>query len=179
MTTLRIDVAALLDELGAETQIDQDVEVGPVRVGDEEFTPLGPAHVSATISNTGSGVLAHGRVKLDVRAECCKCLEQFDTTIETDLEAFYSGVSVSGTAADDADEYGRIEEGWVELGPALEAALAMEAPFAPVHSPDCRGICPQCGADLNAAACCCAPQESEGPFSALADLLGAHSDEED
>jgi uncharacterized protein len=43
----------------------------------------------------------------------------------------------------------------VEIGPRVREALFLEAETWPLCRPDCRGLCPTCGADLNAGSCAC------------------------
>jgi len=44
----------------------------------------------------------------------------------------------------------------------------------PVHSPDCRGLCPRCGADRNETTCDCSIEATEGeasPFAVLKKII--------
>jgi uncharacterized protein len=49
-------------------------------------------------------------------------------------------------------------------------SLVVDLPFAPLHSPDCAGICASCGQDLNAGDCRCVPEAASSPFAGLKDL---------
>ena len=37
----------------------------------------------------------------------------------------------------------------IDLEPVLRDAVVLELPFQPLCRPDCAGLCPQCGANLN------------------------------
>jgi uncharacterized protein len=67
----------------------------------------------------------------------------------------------------------------VDLGEAIRDTLVMETPFVVLCQPDCKGLCPVCGANLNKEDCGHAAQieaqrEKErldaSPFAALRDL---------
>ena len=76
------------------------------------------------------------------------------------------------------DGVGRREIGMAEIGPVLppdeaedyyyrgevvvlddliRQEVILAVPFSPQCKADCRGLCPQCGTDLNLGACGCAP----------------------
>lgn len=173
MPSYRVDVAELLEELGSEIAVSGTLELSELRVGDEVFRAIAPAAFDVVVANTGAGLVASGEVRLAVRAECCRCLREFETEIVGAVEGFYVSQDQTDTLPEE-QEYELIDDRTVELVPALVAALTVEAPFAPLHDEECAGICPECGADLNEGPCACPPSaEAAGPFGALADLLGS------
>jgi uncharacterized protein len=58
----------------------------------------------------------------------------------------------------------------VDLLPALREQLLLRVPDHVVCDEACRGLCPQCGTDLNRAACSCVPETAPGPWEALRKL---------
>jgi uncharacterized protein len=61
----------------------------------------------------------------------------------------------------------------VDLRPLVHDAIVLELPLAPVCSPDCRGLCPTCGADWNHESCDCVPPRD--PRWASLDVLRSPS----
>ena len=49
----------------------------------------------------------------------------------------------------DDDELYPIADDTIDLGPLVRDAIVLELPSAPLCRPDCRGLCPHCGADRN------------------------------
>jgi len=63
-------------------------------------------------------------------------------------------------AVDDEESY-LIEHGFIDLAPLAHDAILLDLPLAPLCRPDCQGLCPYCGGDLNDVACDCqAPLDS-------------------
>jgi len=62
------------------------------------------------------------------------------------------------------------DDSTVDLEPAILQSIVVELPFAPVHDPECKGMCPVCGADLNVTECGCAAEPVPSAFDALLDL---------
>ncbi|MBE0476244.1 MAG: DUF177 domain-containing protein [Coriobacteriia bacterium] len=169
--TYPVDLGALLDELGAERVIEDEVELAEFTVGDVTFVPEGPAAFGVSLTNTGAGVVGDGWVREAVRTECSRCLVPCSLELAGTFEAFYVRPGQEEGIPEE-QEYEVIREGRVDLGPALRAALAIEAPFAPLHDPECAGICPTCGADRNVETCSC-PEEArpDNPFAVLQRIL--------
>ena len=59
----------------------------------------------------------------------------------------------------------------IDLEPMVHDAVLLELPQAPLCRPDCRGLCPTCGADLNAQSCDC----DQNPIDPRWEALGALS----
>jgi uncharacterized protein len=65
-----------------------------------------------------------------------------------------------GEGAVTEDEMYPILDDTIDLGPLARDAIVLELPMAPLCRDDCRGLCPQCGADLNEGECgCVAPRD--------------------
>ncbi|NCP16799.1 DUF177 domain-containing protein, partial [bacterium] len=64
------------------------------------------------------------------------------------------------------------EDGYIDLEPLMREYALLEVPISPVCKPDCKGLCPVCGEDLNLVNCGHQAGGSESPFAALKPLLG-------
>ncbi|MDI6900441.1 MAG: DUF177 domain-containing protein [Anaerosomatales bacterium] len=166
-----VDLSSIIDEVTESLHVEDDVDLGTIQVGSSEFSPDGPAHVDVRVTNAGEGIVASGSVTATLRTECVRCLRPFPIEVRGDVEAYYV-TPAEVEQVPEEQEYEIISADTVDLMPALLSALALELPFAPVHDPDCAGICPTCGADLSEGPCSCEPDEPESPFSALKGLFG-------
>lgn len=96
-----------------------------------------------------------GRIEGAVKATCVRCLDAFERPLERE---FRFVILPRGAADDDAaddegvDHYSGDE---LDLGPlVIEQALLALDPL-PLCSPDCRGLCAQCGAKAGSEECRC------------------------
>lgn len=172
--SLIIDVGPVLSEAGATTEVDADVPLESMLVGDAHVAFVAQPHLRAVIANAGDILVVSGTVRGRAILECSRCLEPFELEISGTVDAV---LSVDGPPEDIADdqEWYPIEGETADLLPAAESALRVEVPFAPVHDESCKGICPTCGCDLNTDTCTCtyeAHETPDGPFASLKDLLG-------
>ncbi len=63
-----------------------------------------------------------------------------------------------------------LAEDFIDLADVLSEQLRLQLPFQPLCQEDCKGMCPQCGADLNVGRCACAKVNPTHPFAALRKL---------
>ena len=102
-----------------------------------------------------------------VVSRCCRCLERVEADVRVQIDALYA----KQPDPDDPDLYS-FEANAVELTDAVKDALLLELPMQFFCKPDCKGLCPVCGVNLNHHTCTC--QEGNvvtGPFSALKEIV--------
>ncbi len=160
---LRLNVGFLLKSpIG--TYRDFDFEYDKMRLG-EDLTVDGFAG-TARFDRTPQGLLLQGNFKAATDLECVRCLDPFTQPMNwsfTDLYAFdKSNITDSGLLVP--------EDGQIDMEPLMREYALLEIPISPVCKPDCKGLCPVCGENLNKVDCGHRP-ESESPFGALKDLL--------
>jgi uncharacterized protein len=179
METYRVSVAPILDVLGESIEVSDTVPMETLDVGDEHFVIREPVRFAVTLTNGGTGVVAMGEVVAQTLATCARCLVEFPLAIEADVDGYYVEPGDTENIPEE-QEVGEINaDGYVDILPAVMAALVLEAPFAPLHADDCAGICPECGADLNTEPCDCASKpDADNPFAALGELLWQEPDAE-
>jgi uncharacterized protein len=89
-------------------------------------------------------VLASGRAWVTLSGECARCLEPLEDDLEVTLQELY--VYPESDAGE--DEASRLEGELLDLEPVLRDAVVLALPFRPVCTPDCPGLCLECGARL-------------------------------
>ncbi|SRR5581483_4111033 len=122
---------------------------------------------AAHVGRTPQGLLVTGKFSGETALECVRCLKVFDHSLTWQITELYAfderSVSDSGLIVP--------EDAHIDLEPLLREYALLEVPINPLHRPDCKGLCPVCGQDLNIRDCGHRPQEDESPFSALKKLL--------
>jgi uncharacterized protein len=126
----------------------------------------------------GGNIHLSGRVKSEPMLECSRCLKKFAYRIDSELSIDVAPITAMGTSPEHELTGGELETEFyqgeeIEPREFVKEQLLISIPMVPVHSPDCKGLCPVCGTDLNDAECGCPRDEREGfgPFSALKDLF--------
>jgi len=113
------------------------------------------------VDKDGDVVFVHGLVRSRVPQVCSRCLEPYEATVEANVD---TRLVPSPAMRGEERELGRDD---------LETETTLGLSMKPLCSEGCRGLCPTCGANRNAAPCACAPAAVPrwSPLKGLADRL--------
>lgn len=158
MSDLRIDLNTLLGaKVGERLEFERTVPAPQLK----DLSKPESLTVSGYVEALDNRWLVSGSTALSVELTCARCLKEFRKTVEADFSEEFSRTP-------DGDQF-PAEETRIELTDMLRSVLVLALPDRPLHSPDCKGLCPVCGQDLNER-----PhthpepaQPKENPFSAL------------
>jgi uncharacterized protein len=131
----------------------------PVLVSDvpiaEELELAGPVSGEVRLSRTSRSILVRGHLDAALRERCSRCLRPVVTPVSVDLEEealpsidIDTGLPIDTGAEPEALRLDEHHE--LDLSASVGEALSLAEPIAPLCRPECRGLCLQCGADLNA-----------------------------
>ncbi len=118
-------------------------------------------------------VVITGRVSGVYVTPCARCLEEARTEVDFVLDLVLKPASNRNVpGADEEDLHFGVYDGEeVDCTSIAEEFLVLSLPFVVVCSETCKGLCPQCGKNLNQGACGCKPKEVGDPrLSVLRDL---------
>jgi uncharacterized protein len=158
MTTVPTDalVVNVSGLLGESPGSHRDVTADGVTVDlGDDLLQAAPLAVVARIARTNRGVLVNGRATTALGDTCGRCLAAIvvpiDVTIDEEILPsidLQSGLAIDRAAEPEALRLSDHHELDVEV--LVREAVQLAVPIAPVCRPDCAGLCPTCGLDLNA-----------------------------
>jgi uncharacterized protein len=142
---------------------------GPVH----DFSFEGPAAVQLRHYRAGQEIFLEGEMRASVIGECARCLERFEFT-HTPRFSFIM-VPRQGSWAEEDLEGGGGDLTWyegeeIDVSPMLRERMLLTLPTLPLCREGCRGLCPQCGRDLNAGPCDCHAAEGDPRLAVLRTL---------
>jgi uncharacterized protein len=114
----------------------------------------GPVEIDGRLQNSSEGeFLWRGQIMATVLGECRRCLAPVRQELNADVDVLFS---TDADATDDPSVYPLSESAThVDVTEAVREELALAAPTLVLCREDCAGLCPKCGADLNAGPCGC------------------------
>jgi uncharacterized protein len=161
---IRFDVSALTKaRLG--TSLTLNVDTGPQSLTDLEVDFL---RGTIRVVRVQGGLLVRGTVESQLGLECVRCLEPFALPITLELEEIFQ---LPGAGPRPDVLYAVGDDSWLDLAPLLREQAWVAIPMKPLCRPDCKGLCPQCGANLNLESCTCERARIDPRLSVLKDLL--------
>ncbi len=132
-----------------------------------------PFNVKAHLEKTNETVQLSGHYSGEVQTQCVRCLAAVDTRVDADFKL----ILLPHAAAEAADEERELEsddldtafydEAQVELGDIVSEQIILTLDLYPRCREDCKGLCPECGANLNELSCRCAEEQVDSRWQAL------------
>ncbi len=178
---LAFNVAGLM---GSVPGTDRRYEIRDARLDlPDELRLASPINGRVRLSRTSRSILADADLTTALVETCSRCLKPITTPVHVELREealpsidLHTGLPLDTSAEPDAL---RIDEHHVlDLGVPVGEAISMAEPMAPLCRPDCRGLCPICGADLNDAPLHTHTDDAVDPrLSALRDWQPAEADD--
>src|SRR6195952_89561 len=95
------------------------------------------------------GVLVSGELDVPIEGSCARCLEPFDDPLELDVQELYAYEGSTTVETSEEDEVRRVEGDYLDLEPLVRDTVVLSLPLAPVCTPDCAGLCVDCGQRLD------------------------------
>ena len=175
--TLAVNAHELLREAGSSRTVEVDVPLTELGIDDPRLD--GDVAVTVDLVSTLDRILARGTFAVAQRDACSRCLAPIEHRLTTTASEQYRPDTPTDDHDDDAflDSF-PIEHGQLDLTPMVRETVLLGIPDAPLCRPDCRGLCPVCGTDLNAASCTCDLTPRDERWAVLDQLRGpALSDE--
>lgn len=99
-----------------------------------------------------NALLVVGKLRTPVTLRCGRCLKHFEWPLRIGQFVFHEEL----TGAD-----------FVDLTANIREDIILELPQRALCRPDCRGLCPECGQDLNEKKCRCKPSHGDMRWHAL------------
>lgn len=168
---MKVNIGRIKGEPGARMSVQRREDVGPLG----EANPTGPVEIRADLVNTGPTLALSGTAKVPVTLRCARCLDELSLCLEAQLEDQYR--EAPGPPAEEELRRALEEEGVIlyhgdeiDLRGPVRESLLLAIPMQPLCRPECRGICPACGTDLNRQPCECAAEAVDPRFEALRQL---------
>ena len=165
-----VSVAQVASRPGQSKEIDATFPA-PSGIGDEIVGVDEGADVSVvgSFDSIVDGLILNARISAPVHAECTRCLKPIDEDWPVDVTVFFpyeSGqdkangkggkskqddeIDIIAGEDESEDTYPLLENGaFADIEAMIRDTLVESLPLQPLCRPDCRGLCSQCGADLN------------------------------
>jgi uncharacterized protein len=111
----------------------------------------------------------------DFEIACARCLDPVKEPLSGSFDLIFRPADADKQGGEhaiteDETEIGYYEESGLLLEDAVREQVLLALPGRTLCSEDCKGICPQCGANRNSAPCHCKEQPADSRWSALADI---------
>lgn len=164
---MRLGLAQIMDRPGAVVPFSCSVDLSDLQYG-TSHPVTEPVEASGTVRNTAGVLVMSGSIKTCLHGVCDRCAAEFSREVEYPIQA----VLVEELANEEnEDEWVFPLEGEsADLQDIVRTVFVLNMESKLLCKPDCKGLCCQCGKNLNDGPCSC-QKEPDPRFAALRQLL--------
>lgn len=165
---MELYVAEALKQIGEPFSFEASEPVEPLTYGGRRIVFDAPLMVRGTYAFDGKGFSLEGQAETVLQSVCARCNHPFSEPFSFRFSEHFAKNPENDT--EDGEDFYPYAGDRLEILQAVMDNLLLQLPMISVCKPDCKGLCPVCGADRNVTDCNCQPNETPGPFSSLASL---------
>ena len=167
-----INVQKLINAPGERMAFQFDLDLSDVDFGGRR-PARDPVVVTGEARNVAGMLLLDFTASTVLKSICDRCLKAFDQP-KTVSGQYMLAQELAGE--EENDDIILLEDGRVDVGDLARTLFILEMDTKTLCDPDCKGICPGCGVDLNQGSCTC-KKEVDPRLAALAKLLDQDQDQ--
>jgi len=164
-------------------EFDEIIQPGTIDLG-EDLTQTAPLRSTGRAEllreNRGGREVVEdirlvGRFSTEIETHCARCLEAVDNAVAEQFDLVYRPQGVDARGDEASINQAETEIGYYQgegllLEDVLKEQILLALPVRQICNAGCKGLCPQCGANLNTESCHCVSTMSDPRWSALEDI---------
>jgi uncharacterized protein len=128
--------------------------------------PIGSCDVIGVISSDSDMLILSAKIKANLEMICSRCLDTFIYPIDIDIEERFT----TNRSTED-DEAIVVMDDVLDITEIVETSIISTLPIKRVCKDDCKGLCQECGCNLNYNTCSCHKEDVDIRFEALKGLF--------
>lgn len=135
-----------------------------------------PVRALLRVDKVSTEVIVNGRFTCSIELQCSRCLKNFIKDADISMSVVYHPLDElrgedKHEVKDDELDMGFYEGNEMDVQELLKEQIILSVPMKPLCSESCKGICPQCGKDLNIDTCKCEQKEIDPRLAILKKLI--------
>jgi uncharacterized protein len=150
---------------------------------DEDYRVATPVELSMDIEKAdGDAFRVIGRAVTRLELPCSRCVEPFEVPVDARFELRYVPQTQSAAGGDEHEireddlTTAFYRERTLDVVEMIREQFQLALPMKPLCAESCRGLCPECGTNLNRAECGCKPSWHDPRLASLKGLLHRHKE---
>jgi uncharacterized protein len=139
-----------------------------------EFTR--PVRCTVEVYRKGIQVVINGKFDAIVKLNCSRCLELSEHRVTAEFTSDFRPYSEIPAGEGDIEltpeelDITWYQNNELDLTDQVRQNILVNLPMQPLCNENCRGLCVQCGTNLNTGTCQCKNEDDENPFKKLSGL---------
>ena len=145
-----LDVSQLIQNDGAVKELDLSISLDNMFFNGLDIVFTTPFKLKGMVKNIAGTLYLELNADVSFETQCARCLDTVSENLSFEIYEVFSK-----TPVENDDEVTVLESGNIDLDDVLEKAVVGVLPISYLCSDDCKGLCPDCGCNLNHETCSC------------------------
>ncbi len=163
---MKVQISDIISGKDRSKKINYMLDVPQFDFEGDVIKPINPFEVVGDILSDGDILILNAKIKTDLEMVCSRCLDTFIYPIDIDIEERFTTNRDSGD-----DEAIVVMDDVLDITEIVESSIISTLPIKRVCKNDCKGLCQECGCNLNHNSCSCRKEDVDIRFEALKGLF--------
>jgi Predicted metal-binding, possibly nucleic acid-binding protein len=159
---MKVQISDIISGKDRSKKIEYKFEMPQFEFEGDIIKPIGSCSVVGRISADSDILLLNAEIKVDLEMICSRCLDTFIYPIDIDIEERFTTNSKS-----EDEEAVVVLDDVLDISEVVETSIISTLPIKRVCKDDCKGLCQECGCNLNFNTCSCNKEDVDIRFEAL------------
>ena len=165
---MEIQFLDLISRKERKKDITYKVEAEPFYFEGDYIKPLSEVDVKGEVTSDNDIITIKAHIKVDLELKCSRCLDTFIYPIDIDIEERFT----NNKELQDEEGIIFVEGDTLDLSLIVENSIISTLPIKRLCAEDCKGLCSNCGANLNVDKCSCNNYDVDIRLAKLKELFG-------
>lgn len=161
---MKIDVSDFLKKKSAHKTIDFDVDLKGFDYDYEYIKIIEPVQFRGQLDMLGDFLELQGKITGTIELTCSRCLVKYPSELNIEVDEKFSN---DPEAVDEDEDIIFIDSDTLDITEIVLSNIILSLPIKRLCKEACKGICPQCGTDLNNSSCNCVNEEVDPRLAKL------------
>ena len=172
-----VNLTEVFTNEGKTVTMQADAELEHVLIGGVIYPVRDKTPVSLNFTNIGKGkVRVTGRAGIVFGMNCDRCLKPVDNTLDLVFDREVHAPDMAEDALEAWDDQEFMDGCQMNVDDFLNIEIVINWPTKILCKPDCRGICRQCGTDLNTGTCDCDTFVPDPRMAVIKDIFNGNKE---
>lgn len=168
-----VDLSGVLKETGNKIELNGRLDLDDVRYLGEDFHFVTAPTIEGSVFNNGKSLVLTATVHLCLGVKCARCMKDICENLSFDLEESLIRQEENSDPDGDAVVF---EGNEIDITEIVQTGFFMNVPGKFLCSEDCKGLCPECGQNLNDGECSCDKGVIDPRWEALKKIMDSDED---
>jgi uncharacterized protein len=163
---MKVQISDIISGKDRNKKIDYKFQIPQFDFEGDKIKSAGSCEVVGMISSDSDILILNAEIKVDLEMICSRCLDTFIYPIDIDIEERFTTNSKSLD-----DEAIVVFDDVLDITQIVETSIISTLPIKRVCKENCKGLCQECGCNLNSKTCSCNKEDVDIRFESLRGLF--------